>query len=61
MSSTTSTTTFSSIPQIIIDALDNYTKQTGIDLTTNPFSDKLQLSDFPEWHHETIPGASRGI
>ena len=48
MSSTTSTTTSPSFPQLIIDALDNYTKQTGIDLTTNPFSDKLQLSDFPD-------------
>jgi fungal STAND N-terminal Goodbye domain len=45
MSSTTSPYNF----QLIFDAaLDEYTKQTGIDLAQNPFAHKLQHSDSPE-------------
>ena len=34
--------------QLIIDALANYANQTGIDLSNNPFADKLQLSNSPD-------------
>jgi hypothetical protein len=34
--------------QLIIDALANYADQTGIDLSNNPFADKLQLSNSPD-------------
>jgi fungal STAND N-terminal Goodbye domain len=49
MSATTSTTTSPSNFRLIIDAaLDEYTKQTGIDLTHNPFAYKLQHSHSPD-------------
>jgi hypothetical protein len=51
MNWTTSTATSSSNFRLIIDsALDEYTKQTGIDLTQNlnPFAHKIQHSDSPE-------------
>jgi fungal STAND N-terminal Goodbye domain len=41
---TASTSNFRSI----LDALDNYTKQTGIDLTKNPFAESLQHCDSPD-------------
>jgi fungal STAND N-terminal Goodbye domain len=48
MSATTSTTTSPSNFRLIIDAaLDEYTKQTGMDLTQDPFAYKLQHSDSP--------------
>ena len=34
--------------QLIIEALANYADQTGIDLSNNPFADKLQLSNSPD-------------
>jgi fungal STAND N-terminal Goodbye domain len=34
--------------QIIVDALDDYAKQTGIDLTKNPFVEKIQHSNSPD-------------
>jgi hypothetical protein len=33
---------------LIIDALDDYTKQTGIDLTKNPFAETLWNCDSPD-------------
>jgi fungal STAND N-terminal Goodbye domain len=49
MSSTSSTTSSPSNFQLIIDtALNEYTKQTGIDLAQNPFAHKLQHSDSPD-------------
>ena len=49
MNSTTSMTTSSSNFRLIIDAaLDEYTKQTGIDLIRNPFAHKIQHFDSPE-------------
>jgi hypothetical protein len=48
MSLTASTTTTSSFPIIIGAALGEYTKQTGIDLTQNPFALKIQHSDSPD-------------
>jgi fungal STAND N-terminal Goodbye domain len=49
MSATTSMTTSPSNFRLIIHAaLDEYTKQTGIDLTQNPFAHKLQHSDSPD-------------
>jgi hypothetical protein len=34
--------------QLILDALDDYTKQTGIDLTKNPFAEILQNCNSPD-------------
>jgi hypothetical protein len=49
MSLTTSTTTPPSNLCLIIDAaLDEYTNQTGIDLTQIPFAQKIQQSDSPD-------------
>jgi fungal STAND N-terminal Goodbye domain len=41
------TTASTSNFRLILDALDDYTKQTGIDLTTNPFAESLQNCDSP--------------
>jgi fungal STAND N-terminal Goodbye domain len=40
-----STTTSSSNIRLILSALTEYTNQTGIDLTKNPFAEKLQNCD----------------
>jgi hypothetical protein len=48
MSSTTTTTIASSNFQFFLDALADYAKQTGIDITNNPFADKLQSCHSPE-------------
>ncbi|KAI0293887.1 hypothetical protein B0F90DRAFT_1350249 [Multifurca ochricompacta] len=46
MSSASASVTISSSNfRLILDALDDYTKQTGIDLTTNPFANKLRTCD----------------
>jgi fungal STAND N-terminal Goodbye domain len=42
------TTASTSNFRLILDALDDYTKQTGIDLTKNPFTDSLQNCDSPD-------------
>ena len=34
--------------QLVAVALDEYAKQTGIDLTKNPFAKKIQHSESPE-------------
>jgi len=34
--------------QLITDALSDYSKQTGIDLSKNPFAEKLQLAKSPD-------------
>jgi len=34
--------------QLIINALTSYADRTGIDLSTNPFAEKLQLSNSPD-------------
>lgn len=47
MSSTGHTSTASSNFRLIIDALGDYANLTGIDLATNPFSDKLQVLNSP--------------
>jgi hypothetical protein len=43
MSSTSHTTI-----QLVVDALADYASQTGIDLSHNPFAEKLQQSDTPQ-------------
>jgi len=48
MSSTDNTTTPHSNFQLIIDALADYADQTGIDLSQNPFVEKLQQSNTPD-------------
>ena len=46
--SSTGQSSSSSNFQLILDALDGYAKQTGIDLTKNPFAKKIQYSKSPE-------------
>jgi hypothetical protein len=48
MSSTGQPTSSTSILQSIIDALADYTKVTGIDLSKNPFADAIKRSNSPE-------------
>ena len=48
MSSTFHTTVSHSNVQLIIDALAEYSSQTGIDLSQNPFSEKFQQSNTPD-------------
>jgi hypothetical protein len=48
MSSTGQATSSSSNVQLIIDALADYSKQTGIDLSNNPFAAVLEQSNSPE-------------
>ena len=44
----TSTTASTSNFQLILDALDDYAKQTGIDLTKSPFVETLQSCNSPD-------------
>jgi fungal STAND N-terminal Goodbye domain len=46
--STGMTTSSTSNFRLILDALDDYTKQTGIDLAKNAFADSLQGCDSPD-------------
>jgi fungal STAND N-terminal Goodbye domain len=46
--SSTGQLTFSSNSQLIFKALADYAKLTGIDLTKNPFTEKIELSNSPE-------------
>jgi hypothetical protein len=46
--SSTGQATSSSNFQLIINALADYAKQTGIDLAKNPFAERIELSKFPE-------------
>jgi hypothetical protein len=48
MSSTGQTTPSAHNVKLIIDALADYAKETGIDLTKNPFASKLEQSRSPE-------------
>ena len=48
MSSTEDTTTAPSNFQLIIDALVDHANQTGIDLSKNPFAEKIQLLTSPD-------------
>jgi hypothetical protein len=48
MSSTGQATSSTSNIQLIIDALADYAKITGIDLAKNPFAEKIELSNSPE-------------
>ena len=48
MSSTGQASSSSSNFQLIVEALADYAKQTGINLTKNPFAEKIELSDSPE-------------
>ena len=43
-----STSAFTPNFQLIFDALDDYTKQTGIDLTKNPFVETLRNCNSPD-------------
>ena len=50
MSSTGQATSFNQADnvQLIVSALADYTKETGIDLSKNPFAAKLEQSNSPE-------------
>ena len=48
MSLTGQVTSSTSTIQLIIDALANYTKVTGIDLSKNPFAAAIERSNSPE-------------
>ena len=48
MSSTKQATSSTSIFQLIVDALADYTKITGIDLSKKPFAAALEQSSSPE-------------
>ena len=48
MSSTAQVTSSSSNTQLIIDALADYTKTTGIDLSKDPFAAIIEQSTSPE-------------
>jgi hypothetical protein len=48
MSLTGRATSSSSNVQLIISALADYSKETGIDLSNNPFATALEQSDSPE-------------
>ena len=48
MSSTRRAISSSENVKLIIDALADYAKQTGKDLSSNPFADKFQQSNSPE-------------
>jgi len=47
ISSTGHSTVTPSNFQLVVDALGDYLNQTGIDLSQNPFAEKLQLSNTP--------------
>ena len=46
--SSTGQLTSSSNFRLIVEALADYAKLTGIDLTKNPFTEKIELSNSPE-------------
>jgi hypothetical protein len=48
MSSLSITNTPQSNYQLIINALTSYADRTGIDLSKNPFAEKIQLSNSPD-------------
>jgi hypothetical protein len=48
MSSTGQATTSTDNVKLIIDVLADYAKETGIDLSKNPFAAKLELSRSPD-------------
>ncbi len=48
MSSSAQATSSDPIFQLITNALADYVRQTGIDLTENPFLEKIESSDSPE-------------
>jgi hypothetical protein len=48
MSSAGQASSSSSNFQLIVDALADYARQTGIDLTKNSFAEKIEHSDSPD-------------
>ena len=54
MSSTGHTTNSHSNLQLIIDALADYAAQTGTDLSQNPFAEKIQKSNTPDYILELL-------
>ena len=61
MSSTAQATSSTSNFQLIINALADYTKITGIDLSKNPFATALRQSSSPEATLELLQGRERAF
>jgi hypothetical protein len=59
MSSTTQIS--SSNHQLILDALDDYARETGIDLTKNPFTHQLQNCVSPRAILDLLEGRARAF
>jgi hypothetical protein len=47
--------------QLILEALDDYAKQTGIDLSNNPFGDKLRSCESPGAILELLEGQAKAF
>jgi hypothetical protein len=60
MSSTQATSSTSNLP-LIIDALADYAKITGIDLSKNPFAALLEQSDSPEAILQLLQGREKAF
>jgi hypothetical protein len=56
-----STTTSHSNFQLILNALTEYVNQTGIDLTKNPFADKLQSCHSAEAISELLQDSAKAF
>jgi fungal STAND N-terminal Goodbye domain len=61
MSSTGQATSSTSNIQLIIDALADYSKMTGIDLSNNPFAAALEQSNSPETIFQLLQGRERAF
>ena len=61
MSSTGQATSSTSNIQLIIDALADYYKMTGIDLSNNPFAAALEQSNSPETILQLLQGRERAF
>ena len=61
MSSTGQATSSTSNIQLIIDALADYSKMTGIDLSNNPFASALEQSNSPETILQLLQGREKAF
>jgi fungal STAND N-terminal Goodbye domain len=61
MSSTGQATSSTSNLQLIINALADYAKITGVDLSTNPFADALKQSNSPDAILQLLQGREKAF
>ena len=47
--------------QLVVDALADYAKLTGVDFTENPFTQKIELSNSPEAILELLKEREKGL